>query len=143
MLQLIALIGQAVARAGAPTLARIAARTGSAANPAAIMASIKGNPAMAVLVAVELWGAGSDIVGEIAKESHDAAQALAAIGYKPDAGDETSDNISRYEDEFAVLERASDILGGFDNFIAVRNALKCDDVVVTLYRNMNTNWKRR
>lgn len=144
MYQLIQLIGGAVARASGPTLSRIGARIGAAANPSAIMAAIKGNPVTAGLVATELWGAASDIVAEIAATSPEVSEALSAVGYKPDAGDgAVRDNLSRYEDEFTILEQASDILGGFSNFITVRNALKCDDAVVALYENVNRTWKRR
>lgn len=144
MLQFIPVVASAVARAGAPVLAKIAARIGSAANPTAIMATIKANPVMASLVAVELWGAGSDIVSEMASASPEMGEALSAIGYKPDSGDSAADGaVAKFDDEFEILERASDLLGGFDNFLTLRNALKMDDAVVTLYNNLNKTWKRR
>lgn len=144
MYQMIPVIAGAVGRAAGPTLSRIAARIGAAANPAAIMAAVKDNPVTASLVAAELWGAGSDIVKEMAAASPVVAEAVSAIGYRPDSGDASvDDGLSKFDDEFQVLERAADILGGFDNFIALRNALKCDDQVVTLYSNLNRTWKRR
>lgn len=144
MLQFLPVVASAVARAGAPILARIGARIGTAANPSAIMAAVKSNPVMASLVAVELWGAGSDIVSEMASASPEMGEALSAIGYKPDSGDSAADGaIAKFDDEFAILESACDILGGFDNFLTVRNALKMDDSVVTLYNNLNRTWKRR
>lgn len=144
MLQMIPVIASAVARASGPTLARISARIGTAANPAAIMAVVKNNPVTASLVAVELWGTGSDILKEMSAASPAVAEAVSAIGYRPDPGDESVDNsLGKYDDEFQLLEQAADILGGFDNFITLRNALKCDDQVATLYANLNRTWKRR
>lgn len=144
MKELLQLIAGAIGRAAGPTLSRIAARIGTAATPAAIMAAVKANPATATLVAVELWGAGSDILKEVSAASHDVAEALSAIGYRPDSGDASVDEgLGKFDDEFQLLERAADILGGFDSFITLRNALKCDDEVVTLYSNLNRTWKRR
>lgn len=144
MYNMIPVIAGAVGRAAGPTLSRIAARIGTAASPAAIMAAVKANPVTASLVAVELWGTGSDIVKEMSAASPDVAEALSAIGYRPDPGDAAVDEgLGQFDDEFQLLERAADILGGFDSFITLRNALKCDDQVVTLYSTLNRTWKRR
>lgn len=144
MYHMIPVIANAVGRAAGPTLSRIAARIGTAASPSAIMATVKANPVTAGLVAVELWGAGSDIVKEMSAASPEVAEAVSAIGYRPDSGDASVDEgLGKFDDEFQLLEQAADILGGFDNFITLRNALKCDDQVVTLYSNLNRTWKRR
>lgn len=144
MSKLIPIIADAVGRAAGPTLSRIAARIGTAASPAAIMAAVRANPLLVGMVAVELWGAGSDIVKEISAASPEMAEAISAIGYRPDSGDASVDGgLGKFDDEFQLLEQAADILGGFDSFITLRNALKCDDQVVTLYSTLNRTWKRR
>lgn len=138
----IPLASRALASAAPGMLQRVATRIGAAANPSAILAAMKNNPVTTVLVGAELFGPTSDFVKTVVRENPEIAQLvdrISDIDYQADAFepiDDAKTGLTRYKDEFDLIEYCSRVLGGRDNLTRLRNVLKIEDSVFHLHEQV-------
>lgn len=135
-------LGRALSTAAAPQLAKIGARIGSAANPQAIIAAAKNNPVTAALVTMELGDMGSKIYDMIVGAHPDVpekiANAVDTVFRADKVAPGTRASIAQQREELEVISKAARAVGGFEQLLAVRNALLLDDEHYGLYRDLST-----
>lgn len=133
-----AVIGRGLATAAPTLLKQVGARVGAAASPSAIMSAIKGNKLLTAMVAWDVLGpTASEVLNFIDEnpEVRSALQAMQNTNWQPEY---QLDNLPTLKDEFDLIEDVSRSLGGYDNLIALRNALKIQDEVHTRYQEIRS-----
>jgi hypothetical protein len=138
--KLVALLPEAGALV-ATRASAIAARLGiaqSKVNPKTLIQMVRKNKVAAAFVAYELYGAGSEIVSEMAASDAELGRIIETLGYQPDVVKDTTNvnNISQFVEEFETITHASDAVGGLDRLIAIRKALTFDNDMFELYMNV-------
>jgi hypothetical protein len=118
--------------------ARLAGRLGISAakvTPASLTTLIRQNKVAAAFVAYEVYGAGSDIVREMAASDAELARIIETLSFSPDVVKDTENvnQIGNFADEFSVITRAADQIGGVDALLNLRAALALDNSHYQLY----------
>lgn len=94
---------------------------------------IKANPAMSGLVAIELYGLGSELYQLMAEDEELAAAVTMALGIQsPDRLSALQTDAGAMDDEIAAIQATCRRLGD-DGFLQLRKAVNCDDDVVAYY----------
>lgn len=118
--------------------AKIAARLGlgAASVSAKSLARLAANnKATAAFIAYELYGAGSEIVGEMQQADEELSEIIATIGFVPDkvADSDSANDIIDFTEEFQLITNAARSAGGLDNLIELRAALSLSNETYDLY----------
>lgn len=135
-------LGVALRAAGPAMLSKIAARIGSNATAASILAGIKNNKITAALVGLEVFGPASDFITRLIGSDEamgSIVEQLTSLEYKPDSAKDLTDDgldLTKFADEFELISDFGGILGGHDNVLKLRNMLKIDDSVFKLYQQV-------
>jgi hypothetical protein len=116
----------------------IAARLGIATakvSTNSLITMAKKNKITAAFIAYELYGAGSEIVREMAEADAAIADIVEQLGYQPDVVSETTsvNDIALFSEEFATIRDAADAVGGLNNLVRIRKALELSPATYQLY----------
>lgn len=123
MLALATRVAAAVRTAAPDVLKRVSARIGSSPKVDSILNTVKNNIPLLAYAGFELFGGADSDVRQIL-EHPDAIAVRDALIRNVDYASTVSDSdITSYDDEFALIEEASLMLGGRDKLIMLRNAL--------------------
>jgi hypothetical protein len=93
------------------------------------------NKVTAALIAYEVYGIGSDIVNEIAASDPELASIIENLSLKEDVIDDTTSasDIIKFAEEFEVIQKAADNVGGMDALINLRTALSMSTETLALF----------
>jgi precorrin-2 methylase len=118
--------------------AKIAARLGIATSKVTadgLANMVRKNKVTAAFVAYELFGAGSEIVQELAAQDEQLAKIVETLGYEPDKVSDTENviDITKFGEEFATIRDAAEAVGGLANLVSIRKALTLDEKTYQLF----------
>lgn len=123
--------------ASGPTLAKIAKRVGTAANPQAIIDAVKNNKMATAYVLYELYGASEEFLVAMKQVDEEVAHVVSLFGFQPDEPSATAiSDLSSMTEEFDVLSSAIRVIGSFERLLVLKKALSLSDATFMHYRSV-------
>lgn len=134
---MLATSGSRLMTASGPTLAKIAKRVGTAANPQAIIDAVKNNKLATAYVLYELYGASEETLAALREVDDEVARVVSLFGFQPDEPSPTAiADLSSMSEEFEVISAAIRVMGSFERLLVLKKALTLSDATFMHYRSV-------
>lgn len=122
---------------GVEAVSAAARRTGITGGAQRLLGAMKNNKVMTALVLMELGTEGSELLAQMGAEDREIAEMIERYGFAPDeVKTETKADLAEQAEEMAAITEASNILGGYNQLMALRRALSLGDEHHKLYETL-------